>query len=107
MVVVGPQKPADVPGQVSAVRGTLRLASTRQLFLGGGDRGSRVSRSAGGAVGTGAEQAGVEGFHVHRMRHSFASRWLASGGTEDNLIRRPLRSSHREIVEPLHPPYRF
>jgi site-specific recombinase XerD len=32
-----------------------------------------------------AEQAGVEGLHPHRFRHTFAHRWLAAGGTEGAL----------------------
>jgi integrase/recombinase XerD len=33
-----------------------------------------------------AEQAGIKGFHVHRMRHSAAVRWLAAGGSEGGLM---------------------
>jgi site-specific recombinase XerD len=25
--------------------------------------------------------SGVEGFHVHQLRHSFACRWIEAGGT--------------------------
>jgi integrase/recombinase XerD len=32
-----------------------------------------------------AEAAGVQGFHVHRLRHTAAVRWLRSGGTETGL----------------------
>jgi integrase len=34
-----------------------------------------------------AAQAGVEGVHPHRFRHSFANSWLASGGQETDLMR--------------------
>ena len=34
-----------------------------------------------------AADAGVIGFHVHRMRHSAAVRWLRSGGSEVGLQR--------------------
>lgn len=30
-------------------------------------------------------EAQIEGMHTHRLRHTFAHRWLASGGTEGNL----------------------
>jgi site-specific recombinase XerD len=31
-------------------------------------------------------EAGVEGLHPHRFRHTFAHTWLASGGSEQNLM---------------------
>ena len=33
-----------------------------------------------------ATSAGVSGFHLHRLRHSAAVRWLRSGGTETGLM---------------------
>ena len=33
-----------------------------------------------------AKDAGVTGFHVHRLRHTAAVRWLRSGGTETGLM---------------------
>jgi integrase len=33
-----------------------------------------------------AIKAGVVGFHVHRLRHTAAVRWLASGGSEGGLM---------------------
>lgn len=33
-----------------------------------------------------AEAAGVANFHVHRLRHTAAVRWLASGGSETGLM---------------------
>jgi integrase len=30
--------------------------------------------------------AGIEGFHIHRLRHTAASRWLAAGGSEAGLM---------------------
>ena len=32
-----------------------------------------------------ADDAGVKGFHLHRLRHTAAVRWLRSGGTETGL----------------------
>jgi integrase len=32
------------------------------------------------------EQAGIEGFHPHVLRHTAASRWLAAGGSEGGLM---------------------
>lgn len=33
-----------------------------------------------------ADDAGVAGFHVHRLRHTAAVRWLAAGGSETGLM---------------------
>jgi integrase/recombinase XerD len=33
-----------------------------------------------------AREAGVEGFHVHLMRHTAATRWLRAGGSEAGLM---------------------
>jgi site-specific recombinase XerD len=33
------------------------------------------------------EDAGVEGLHAHRFRHTFAHEWMASGGGEGDLMR--------------------
>jgi site-specific recombinase XerD len=84
VVFIGPQTSAVVDRYMRARR-THRLAATPQLFLGGGDQtlgyhGLRVALMGRAAL------AGIEGFHLHRMRHAFASRWLASGGTEGGLM---------------------
>jgi integrase len=64
-----------------------RLAATPALWLaetGGGERlsyhGLRVALLAR------ARAAGIDGFHVHKLRHTFASRWLGSGGSEGGLM---------------------
>ena len=33
-----------------------------------------------------ARRAGIEGFHCHLLRHTFASRWLGAGGSEGGLM---------------------
>jgi site-specific recombinase XerD len=33
-----------------------------------------------------AELAGIDGFHLHRLRHTAAHRWLAAGGSEGGLM---------------------
>jgi integrase len=33
-----------------------------------------------------ADQAGIAGFHPHRLRHTAAHRWLAAGGSEGGLM---------------------
>ena len=37
-------------------------------------------------LGLRAEIAGIKGFHVHRLRHSMAVRWLKAGGSETGLM---------------------
>lgn len=51
------------------------------------ERGARLSYT--GMVTTlkgRAQEAGVAAFHVHRLRHTAAVRWLKSGGTETGLM---------------------
>jgi site-specific recombinase XerD len=69
------------------VRRRHKLAASPALWLtetGGRDRlsyhGLRVA-----LLGR-AQQAGVTGFHIHKLRHTFASRWLAAGGSEGGLM---------------------
>lgn len=38
------------------------------------------------ALSNRAQAAGVEGFHLHRFRHSFASRFKRKGGSDDELM---------------------
>jgi integrase/recombinase XerD len=33
-----------------------------------------------------AEAAGIEGFHLHRLRHTFATRWKELEGSDDGLM---------------------
>jgi integrase/recombinase XerD len=50
-------------------------------------RGARLSYTGMVATLKGrAKEAGVAGFHVHRLRHTAAVRWLKSGGTETGLM---------------------
>jgi integrase/recombinase XerD len=32
--------------------------------------------------------AGIKGFHLHLLRHTASSRWLAAGGSEQGLMTR-------------------
>lgn len=51
------------------------------------NRGARLSYTGLVATLKGrAKDAGVVGFHVHRLRHTAAVRWLRSGGTETGLM---------------------
>lgn len=51
-----------------------------------GPRGPLSYTGMTSALRTRAEAAGIPGFHVHRLRHTSAVRWLKSGGSETGLM---------------------
>lgn len=62
-----------------------RLADSPKLWL--GDRGKGFGYDGMlVALQRRAEAAGIEGFHPHRLRHTFASRWLRRKGSESGLM---------------------
>ncbi len=67
------------------VRRTHRLADTAALWLGGGNR-TLAYHGLDKALKGRAELAGIKGFHLHMLRHTAASRWLAAGGSEGGLM---------------------
>lgn len=67
------------------VRRGHRLAHTGVLWLGEQGRAFTYQGCAR-ALGNRAKAAGLTGFHLHRLRHSFASRWLEAGGSETGLM---------------------
>ena len=98
VVAVGPQTAAALD-RYARSRKMHRLASTPAFFLGGSGNGSTFGyHGLRVALKARAELAGIKGFHLHRMRHSFASRWLASGGSEGGLMAAAGWSS-REMVD--------
>jgi integrase len=73
------------------------LASTPALWL--AETGGRERLSYHGLrVALLARAAGVDGFHIHKLRHTFASRWLSAGGSEGGLMAAAGWSS-REMVD--------
>ena len=60
-------------------------ARTEWLWL--GKRGRLEPRGIVQALKRRAAVAGLEGFHVHQLRHTFAHQWLADGGQEGDLMR--------------------
>lgn len=66
-------------------RTTHRSARLPWLWLGA--RGRLTATGVDQALRKRAERAGVDGFHVHRLRHTFAHEWLASEGSEGDLMR--------------------
>jgi integrase/recombinase XerD len=84
IVPFGPQTARALDRYIRLRRGH-RLAAQDALWL--GDRGKAFGYDALHKALTGrARQAGVEGFHPHRLRHTFADRWLEAGGTEAGLM---------------------
>lgn len=82
-VPLGPKTLAAVDRYLRARRKHPSTA-TPALWLGqrgplGDDGVDRVLRRL-------ADRAGVEHFHVHRLRHTFAHRWLSRGGQERGLM---------------------
>ena len=80
----GPQTARAIDRYLRARR-THRLADTTALWL--GDRGKELAYfGLRNALQYRAELAGLKGFHLHLLRHTAASRWLAAGGSEGGLM---------------------
>ncbi len=62
-----------------------RLARSDQLWIGG--RGGMTDNGIGQMLRRRARQAGLDHLHPHMFRHTFAHRWLADGGQEQDLMR--------------------
>lgn len=83
-VPIGPLTSRAIDRYLRARR-THRLAHTPALWL--GDRGKAFGYQAlYRGLCRRAEQAGVAPFHPHRLRNTFATRWLAAGGSEGGLM---------------------
>lgn len=66
-------------------RGHHHAAKSEWLWV--GKRGRLEARGIVQALKRRAALAGIEGFHVHQLRHTFAHEWLAAGGLEGDLMR--------------------
>ena len=67
------------------VRSSHRLAGLPNLWL--GQLGPLTPDGLAKVIGRRALQAGVPGIHLHQFRHGFAHRWLATGGSEGDLMK--------------------
>jgi site-specific recombinase XerD len=84
VVPFGPQTAAAVDRYMRARR-SHRLSATEPLWLGGG--GQTFSyHGLNMALKRRARSAGIEGFHLHLLRHTAATRWLRAGGSEGGLM---------------------
>lgn len=84
VVPFGAQTAAAIDRYLRA-RKVHRLAATGALWLGSRGRGFGYD-GLSCALKARAAAAGVEGFHLHLMRHTAATRWLRAGGSEQGLM---------------------
>jgi integrase/recombinase XerD len=62
-----------------------KLASTSALWLGVGGK-SFAYFGLDDTLRDRAKTAGIENFHLHKLRHTAATRWLRAGGSEQGLM---------------------
>lgn len=78
------------PGTAAAVdrymRARARHRCARESALWIGLKGPVRGAGIAAALERRAAQAGVEGFHCHRLRHSWADAWKRAGGQEGDLM---------------------
>ena len=80
----GPQTAAVLDRYLRARR-SHKLASTPALWLGAGGK-SFAYFGLNDTLRDRAKRAGIEGFHLHLLRHTAATRWLRAGGSEGGLM---------------------
>jgi len=84
VVYIGPQTGIAIDRYLRARR-SHRLADTGPLWVGGGGK-TFGYHGLDGALKARARAAGIEGFHAHLLRHTFATRWKAARGSDDGLM---------------------
>lgn len=84
VVPFGPQTGRSLDRYIR-LRARHRLSATEALWLGGG--GQKFGyHGLDAALKRRADMAGIEGFHCHLLRNTYANRWLAAGGSEQGLM---------------------
>lgn len=78
-------KTRDAVARYLRARAHHREASSPWLWL--GSAGRLTATGIDQALRSRAAKAGIEGFHLHRLRHTYAHRWLALGGDAGSLQR--------------------
>jgi site-specific recombinase XerD len=76
---------ADCLRRYLRIRNRHALASRTELWL--GKKGALTDSGIRQMLERRALEAGIENLHPHRFRHTFAHRWLAEGGQEQDLMR--------------------
>ena len=84
IVPFGPQTGIAIDRYLRARRGH-RLADAGPLWVGGGGKTFGYHALHEGLKKR-ADAAGIEGFHCHLLRHTFATRWKARRGSDDGLM---------------------
>src|SRR3954469_25143344 len=77
-------KPGQAIARYLRIRALHAHASSPQLLL--GLRGPMTTDGAREVLNVRSAQAGLDGVHPHRFRHTFAHRWLAGGGQKRDLM---------------------
>lgn len=85
VVPFGPKTTAAIDSYLRARR-THILAGTDALWLGSRQGRGFTYDALHKTLADRAAQAGIEGFHPHKLRHTAATRWLAAGGSEGGLM---------------------
>lgn len=80
----GPQTAAALDRYLRARR-SHKLAATSTLWLGAHNKGFAYF-GLNDTLRDRATRAGIEGFHLHLLRHTAATRWLRAGGSEGGLM---------------------
>jgi site-specific recombinase XerD len=93
----GPQTAAALDRYTRARRSHRLAESTPAFWLGGGGQGFSYHGLAL-ALKRRATSAGINGFHLHQLRHTMATRWKAAGGSDDGLMAQAGWSS-REMID--------
>lgn len=85
VVPFGPKTNIAIDNYVRKARTSHALAARPELWLGDRKRGFTYDALHKALQGR-ALAAGLEGFHPHKLRHTYAHRWLAAGGSEGGLM---------------------
>lgn len=84
-VPFGPQSGAALDRYLRTARREHRLTGNGPLWVGAGGKTFGYS-GLDGSLKDRAAVAGIAKFHVHRLRHTAATRWLRAGGSEQGLM---------------------